>query len=406
MNLRILLIGTNTPQLLSLYEELRKEPAIEIAENRILDPAEADVTLRRSSDPMLAIVGLDSTGEIGLELCETLRLQLPHVRWLMASSDASPQTILRALRAGAEEFLPLPAEGQELSGCVDRMRKKLSTGDRNGNGTGKLVSVFSAQGGVGCTTIATNLALSLAARQYSVCLVDLVLQFGSVTSFLDLTPSFTILDFTEKLDRFDPLLLEGSLAEHASGVRVLPEPFRPEEASSIRGADVARIFDTLTRSFNFVIVDLPKEIDDARLPALEKADLVVFPMEMNVPSIKRSQRALRLIERLGIPLQRVALVANRFLNDKVLSIESVGKTLGKIPLATLPNDYVSAQSAINQGVPIVQLNPGSLLAKAYGELTQKVLHELGLGDAERNRSRRSGLFGWMQRALPRTESVH
>src|SRR5687768_2421053 len=211
MMLRIFLIDGDDPELASIADRLAGQPAVDV-EKRVLAPDEADVMLRSTSGPVLAIVGLSADAEACFRLVEDLKPQLPHVHWLLASADRSPQTILRSLRAGADEFLPLPAPDAELLDCLARVRRKMVAHESGGAAakTGKIVSVFSPQGGVGCTTIATNLAVSCAMRNRTTAIVDLVLQFGSVTSFLDLSPAFTIVDFAEKLGRFDPMLLEGS----------------------------------------------------------------------------------------------------------------------------------------------------------------------------------------------------
>lgn len=400
MMIRVLLIDGDDPALAAVGDRLAQEPGVSV-ERRIIPVDEADVALRSASGPVLAIVGLAASvgaaADEAFRLVEELKSQMPNVHWLFASADRNPQTILRALRAGADEFLPLPLADPELLECLARVRRRMAAQEQTTPAsTGRILTVFSPQGGVGCTTLATNLAVSLATRRHSVVIVDLVLQFGSVTSFLDLSPSFTIVDFAEKLERFDPMLLEGSLAEHVSGVRTLAEPFRAEDASRISATEVTRILDTLARSFEFVIVDMPKEIDDARFPALEKAQLILFPIELNVPSMRRAQRALQLFERFGISLSKVELVINRFLNDRVLGLDAVEATLGRPSLWTLPNDYVTAQGAINQGVPAVQMNPGGLLAQSYEGLTQKVLEEVGVAVRGRPNSR-AGKLGIISR---------
>ncbi len=404
MQLRVVLIDGDDPELASVGERLAGEPSVSV-DPRVLPPDEGDVALRSAKGPVLAIVGLGGDAEACFRLVEDLKPQLPNVHWLLASADRNPQTILRSLRAGADEFLPLPAPDAELLDCLSRVRRKMATQEKNGSSpasTGKIIAVFSPQGGVGCTTIVTNLAVSLAARNRTTAIVDLVLQFGSVTSFLDLSPAFTIVDFAEKLERFDPMLLEGSLAEHSSGVRILAEPGRAEEADRIGAPEVSRILDTLARSFELTLVDLPKELDDSRFPALEKADLVLFPIELDVPSMRRAQRALQLLERFGVPLSKVRLVVNRHLNDRMMGLETVETTLGRPSFWTLPNDYVSAHGAINQGVPLVQMNPGGVLAQSYEGLTQRVLEELGIaapaGKKDKGPKRLGIISRWVQGA--------
>ncbi|MGI0013757.1 MAG: AAA family ATPase, partial [Nitrososphaera sp.] len=258
----------------------------------------------------------------------------------------------------------------------------------------RIVTVFSNKGGVGSTTVATNLAVTLAAqRQNSVCIVDLVLQFGSVTSFLNLEPSYTILDLAKNLKRIDPLFLNGSLVKHASGVRVLAEPFYAEDARSIHTSDIGQILDTLVGSFNLVILDSPKEFDEAVSLALDKASLILFVTETDVPSLKSAHKALELFDRMGIHHKKVRLVLNRYAKSKLLSLESVEKTLGIKVFWALPNDYPTAIAALNQGVPIQETNPKSALAKSYQGLGDAVLDALSISVGQKTKA---GLFSrWM-----------
>jgi len=224
--------------------------------------------------------------------------------------------------------------------------------------------------------VATVLSEYLAAqRQQSCCTVDLVLQFGAVTSFLGLEPTYTILDLARNLQRIDTLMLEGSLVKHASGVRVLAEPFQIEEASRVTATDIDQILDALTQTFNFVVIDTPKEFDETTFLALDRAHIILFVTEMNVPSLRNAHRALESFERLRINPGKVRLILNRHEKSKLITIESVEKTLATPAFWTLPNDYPAAVAALNQGVPIQDTSPHSKLAKSYGGLAEALVRE-------------------------------
>jgi pilus assembly protein CpaE len=303
------------------------------------------------------------------------------------------------MRSGAEEYLSQPFNWQEVLKSFDHIRKKIDVHSSAGRGVerGKIIAVSSNKGGVGSTTLATNLASNLTGRNKSVCLVDLVLQFGSVTSFLNIDASYTILDLAKNVKRIDPLLLDGSLVKHSSGVRVLAEPFYAEDARKITPSDIDEILDVLAQSFDFVVVDTAKEFDEMLALVLDKAGLILFVTEMDVPSLKSAHRAFELFERMGIYDKKIRLILNRYVKSKLMSLESVEKALGVKVFWTLPNNYPTAIAAVNQGLSIEESDPRSDIADSYAGLTAAVLEVFkysGLATTrEEDEDKRSGLLG-------------
>jgi pilus assembly protein CpaE len=399
MKLPICLIGEDSLALASLKQQLEKESSVSI-DGRIYGYGEAFDALKARSGPIAAVVDINLDPERAFNVAEQIKLRLPNVRIVMTSPTGAPDAILRAMRSGAEEFLTQPFNWTEVLKSLDTIRKKVDVHPAKGSERGHVIAVSSNKGGVGSTTAATNLAACLVAQKKSVCLVDLVLQFGSVTSFLNIDASYTILDLVKNLKRIDPLFLDGSLVKHISGIRVLAEPFYAEDARRITPADIDEILDVLAQSFDYVVVDTPKEFDDMLALVLDKANLILFITEMDVPSLKSAHRALELFERMGIYDKKIRLILNRYVKSKLMTLESVEKALGVKVFWTLPNNYPVAIAAVNQGLSIQECDPRSDIAKSYLGLTDAVLNTFafsGAGRAEMEDERRSGLFG---RLLP------
>jgi pilus assembly protein CpaE len=401
MKLPIHLIGEDSLALASLRQQLEKEPAF-FVEPRVHGYADAFDNLRSKSGPVVAVIDLNRAEERAFAVAAEIKFKLTNVHLVMTSPDHNPQTLLRAMRSGAEEYLTQPFNWPEVLTSFDHIRKKIDVHSlaTPGGQLGKIIAISSNKGGVGSTTLATNLASNLAARNKSVCLVDLVLQFGSVTSFLNIDASYTILDLAKNIKRIDPLLLDGSLVKHSSGIRVLAEPFYAEDARKITPLDIDEILDVLAQSFDFVIVDTAKEFDEMLALVLDKASLVLFVTEMDVPSLKSAHRALELFERMGIVVKKIRLILNRYVKSKLMSLESVEKALGVKIFWTLPNNYPTAIAAVNQGLSIQECDPRSDIAVSYSGLTAAVLDSLnysGLstrGDEDQVKS--AGLLGrWM-----------
>ena len=401
MKLPVVLISEDNLALVSLRQHLEKERDFLVdGKVRSFEEAFGFLRVKIKSGPILVIVDLSRDAERAFRVAEELKLKLPNIHLVMTSPDSHPQTILRAMRSGAQEFLTQPFNWVEVLQSLEAIRGKIQVQASRGVEQGRIITVFSNKGGVGSTTVATNLAVTLAAQRKSVCIMDLVLQFGSVATFLNLEPSYTILDLVKNLKRIDPMLLDGSLVKHGSGVRVLAEPFHAEDASAVMASDVEQILDTLVQSFEIVIVDMPKDFDETVGVALDKSYLVLFVTEMDVPSLKSAHRALELFERMGVYQRKVRLVLNRFVKSKIMSLESVEKTLGVKVFWTLPNDYPTAIAALNQGLSIQETDGKSELARSYQGLAEGVMKVLmggGRVQAEEEGSK-LGIFGrWLQR---------
>jgi pilus assembly protein CpaE len=399
MKLPICLIGEDSISLASLRQQLEKEVSVAV-DSRVYGYGEVLEVLKSRSGPIVAVVDINRDPERAFGIAEEIKQRYANVRLVMTSATGAPDSILRAMRSGAEEFITQPFNWNEVLKSFDVIRKKIDIHTTKTSERGHIIAVSSNKGGVGSTTAATNLAACLVAEKRSVCLVDLVLQFGSVTSFLNIDASYTILDLVKNLKRIDPLFLDGSLVKHASGIRILAEPFYAEDARRITPADIDEILDVLAQSFDFVVVDTPKEFDDMLALVLDKANLILFITEMDVPSLKSAHRALELFERMGIYDKKIRLILNRYVKSKLMTLESVEKALGVKVFWTLPNNYPVAIAAVNQGFSIQDCDPKSDIAKSYGGLTDFILNTFmhpGSTKADGEGEKRSGLFG---RLLP------
>ncbi len=192
-----------------------------------------------------------------------------------------------------------------------------------------MITIFGAKGGVGATAIATNLAGAMQRRSLRVCLVDLDLYLGDVLAFMDIPGNYSITDVLANMSRLDRELLATSVTKHRSGVSVLAQSSKVEEAEQIKGPDVTALLEFLRRNYDFVIVDGVRGFDELSLAALDGSQHVFMTLTQDVPAVRNGQRCLELFGRLQYDQNRIKLLLNRYPKASKITIEVVGETLGQ-----------------------------------------------------------------------------
>jgi pilus assembly protein CpaE len=281
-----------------------------------------------------------------------------------------PELILRAMRAGIQEFVVCPPDASELASALDRVMRRVPAEQQ----AGRVVAVYSSKGGVGNTSIAVNLADAFARNHPNgrVALVDLVVEGGDVRVFLNLKSAYHLGDLVEKLDRVDAELLSSLLTPTPGGVWVLPGPDDPELDDVLDANTIAAMIRQLRSHFAFTVLDCEHHLSERTLAALDAADKLVLVTQLNVPALRSTQRTLEISKRLGYASDKVMVIVNRFQQDDVLSIKDAEKVLGAEIFQSLPNDYQLATSALTKGVSLSQADPDSKLSLAFDKLASRL----------------------------------
>ncbi|MFH1245195.1 MAG: response regulator [Candidatus Omnitrophota bacterium] len=330
--------------------------------------------LARENKPNIIILDLAKGGESWLAMAETLLAQDPQMVLLVAGNEQNQQLALKAMRSGARDFLCPPYTSEELSAAISKAVQRAGLGpEKSANGR-KVIVVFSNKGGTGVTTIACNIAVGLAQPEdSSAALVDLVLQHGDVSSFLNITPPYTIIDIVNNLHRADANFLKNSLTKHSSGVYLLTEPCKPEDADNITNAHISQLISKLRWTFDYVVIDGGHQFDSRTISALDLADVIYVVLLLDLPTIRSTFRCLEVLRRLGYSQEKVKLILNRFdPNKDVISLREVEDTLGYPIYWKLPNDFNSVITSINQGQPIFDAAKKTDLAASFLKLVDNI----------------------------------
>ncbi|MFL5305137.1 MAG: CpaE family protein [Polyangia bacterium] len=302
---------------------------------------------------------------------------------IVVSESKDPELILRSMRAGAREFV-LDSDHEELRHAV-RTHAKVTYG--GGGEIGQVVTIFGAKGGVGATAIATNLAGAMQRRSLRVCLVDLDLYLGDVLAFLDIPGSYSITDVLANMSRLDRELLATSVTKHRSGISVLAQSSKVEEAEQIKAPEIAALLEFLRRNYDFVIVDGVRGFDELSLAALDSSQHVFMTLTQDVPAVRNGQRCLELFGRLQYDQGRIKLLLNRYQKASKISTDVVAETLGQPLTHTISNDFLLLIDAINRGVLLTEVAPRARITQDIEGLIPHLLPE------KAPRLRRQSLLG-------------
>ena len=318
----------------------------------------------------LVILPLDGVADLQLA---TLEREIRRERYTAVIGTApkqEPDVMLRAMRAGIQEFLVSPPDQKDLAAAVDRLMRRTQTAAENGD----VIAVYSSKGGLGVSTVAANLAYGFAKNHPGArpALADLVIGAGDVRVLLTLDPPYDLGDLVAKIDRVDADLLNSLLTPTRGGVWVLPAPDAPEADEQVDANTITTVIQHLRSNFLFTVLDCEHQLNDRTLAALDAADRLVLMTHLSVAALRSTQRTVNLCRRLGYPNEKICIVVNRFQSGEVLSPADAEDVLKAEIFFKLPNDYRVASGALTNGLPVAEFEPGSKLAWAYTQLAAKL----------------------------------
>lgn len=398
--IRLLIVDDHPPTRENIRKLLQFEQDIEVVGTA--RSGEEALEIARNAEPDVVLMDINMPGMDGISATEALLEDVPFAQIVILSVQNETDYMRRAMLAGARDFISKPPSGDELISTIRTVaerakeaRKKLAAprpqleqaAGAGGYGMpsrpeGKILSVYSAKGGVGCSTIATNLAIGLNSEETPAVIVDASLQFGDVAAFLNLQVKNSLADLASRVNELEDEIVQDVLMKHETGLSVLAAPARPELADEVQADQVRKILQYLRRHYAYVIVDTSSTMDDITLAVLDVTDVLLAVATPEIPAIKDSRLLFDLLSALDFPRDRIMFVLNR--TDKSIGITAkmVSDNLKHPVHGDIPTDDRAMLLSVNKGVPLLLTDKTSPIAKAMINLLSEVKEHLLTSEEE------------------------
>lgn len=334
-------------------------------------------SLRReldASDDDLVVVGPDADLDTVCEIAAGQRIAHPARGFVVVRRRVTAAILADALRAGIREVV----SADDMTSLNEACRTSLALSGQvrgaqhlpggNASATGKIVTVASSKGGVGKTTVATNLAATLARLGHRVCVVDLDLAFGDVAIALQLFPTRSMAD-AAAVDHLDDTAMRALLTPHSGGLDALLAPMEPTAVETIPPETVTTVLAKLKEMYDYVVVDTPPAFTEHVLTAFDVTDTLLLVASLDVPALKNLRLMLQTLDMLDFPADRRLVVLNRADAQVGLSVEDAAKVLGSPIGVQIPSSR-AVPASINRGVPIVIDEPAHPVSQAFGKFVK------------------------------------
>ncbi len=322
----------------------------------------------------VVVLGPSFASEPAMESAAILREENEDLGIILVAADIEPSVLRAAMRAGVRDVIEPPLTEERLDEAVaPLLRRRPSVELAPLPSEGRVVTVMSPKGGSGKTVLASNLAVLLAQQlgDGRVALVDADLQFGDDSLVLQLEPRLTVINIVHDIDRLDEALVDSVLARHPSGLRVLPAPLEPSYADEISVSSMVDIVGVMRSMFDVVVIDTSSSFDEMLLSLLERSDLVLIMVDMDLLSVKNAKLALDTLRLLKFPSSKINLVLNRANARARLDEREIEKTLGVKVAARIPSD-AAIPASVNEGRPVVLGSPKSKTSRGFEEVAALV----------------------------------
>lgn len=372
-------------QKLKVLVASRSAEALRILGSSLEDVSALDCTTRLISNghtdplhgahPVPDVLVLRFDAESLAELA-TLAKTSPDTRppLIVVGPAGNAEAMRLAIRSGARDFLAEPVNAEEFAAAIERLRHEPRRAQQPAP-QADVTLVLGAAGGVGTSFVACNLAHAIQRETGAQSLlIDLDINAAPLTSFLDLSPERGLPTALAEVEFLDQHALAGYVTRHGSGLHLMGAPSKT--ALAAKDLDMSRfatLLGIVKEHYRHVVVDGSHVLDDLSGTVLGMTKTVLIVVQQSVVQLKQAARLMRvLFTAYGVPDDRILVVVNRHSKRSMVGLEDIQRTLARESLAVIPNQYKSVLSSIDGGVPMLDFEPSSAVARAIVDIQRTV----------------------------------
>lgn len=337
------------------------------------------IFIAKEAGPDIVLMDINMPVMDGIKATHEITANCPETVVIMMSVQGEQEYLKKAMGAGARQYLVKPFTAEELINVITETYSLESKRKQHAKKEevpeeikSKVITVFSTKGGVGKTTIATNLAVSLSRiTKKNVALIDLDLQFGDIAIMLNVSIKNTISDIVKDFKQLDSETIEDYLVTHFSGVKVLPAPAKPEYAEFITAEHIEKIIKALKEKFHYIIIDTSASFNEVILTTLDLSDNILVVSTLDVPAIKNIKTGLEVMKSLNYSQNKVKVILNKTSENYGVKLKDFEETLKYPVWAGIPEDSTTVITSANKGFPFVITRTETRVSRAIINICRK-----------------------------------
>lgn len=350
------------------------------------------------------IVDAFSLEEAELAIIADLSHRHERITCMLLTADASPQTLIAAMRAGFRDVLGWPLDQRSLTDALARAEAKRAVYNTHET---RIISFVSCKGGTGTTFVASNVAHALSTdQQKRVLLVDIDQLYGDAAFLLTSdNPPSTLPQMCAQIERMDSAFLDASLLHVSKNLDVLAGAGDPVKAADVNQERLEWILGIAIPRYDFVIFDLGQSINPISMLALDRSEEIHIVLQASMPHVRAGRRLREIFGSLGYGTERLRLVLNRYSRDAERARTALEEVLGMSPYQVIPEDTNVAVQALNEGVPVSEIKRSCAVSRALQQLAESIANRSPAAARGRVRSEANPIRFFGRGATPKLKTM-